>query len=172
MLDRLIKQIKKFIDSMIDLECLRYITSSQCENLLKHFPLEIQIKFEHHLTNWKKNKFPVPNKLLELQSVGHNISNEIPMNIPETSLIVTKPLLSLCKILESSSQGHLVLTNYKKYGVLNDACRLILVDMIIKTAIKEDIIMTIKTDEEISDQIVAAFPKEVKVFCFQNYLFL
>ena len=59
-----------------------------------------------------------------------------------------------------------MLANYKKYGSLNDACRLILVDMVIKTAIKEDVIMTVKTAEQISDQIVAAFPKEVKVLCF------
>lgn len=59
-----------------------------------------------------------------------------------------------------------MLANYKKYGLLNDACRLINVDMVIKTAIKEDVIMTVKTAEQISDQIVAAFPKEVKVLCF------
>ena len=69
---------------MIDLECLRYITPSQCEKLLNNFPLGIQIKFEHHLTNWKKNR-PVPNKLLELQSIVQYISNEIPMKSPETS---------------------------------------------------------------------------------------
>jgi len=56
--------------------------------------------------------------------------------------------------------------NYKKYGSLSDACRLILVDMVIRTAIKEDVIMTIKTAEEISDQIVKAFPKEVEVYLF------
>jgi len=149
---------------MIDLECLRYITTAQCEKLLKNYPLGIQIKFERYLTKWKKDN-PVPNELLELQNVGQNISNEIPIKIPETSITVTKPLLSLCEILESSSQGHLVLANYKKYGSLNDACRLILVGMVIKTAIKEDVIMTVKTAEQISDQIVATFPKEVKVLC-------
>ncbi|CAI6373272.1 unnamed protein product [Macrosiphum euphorbiae] len=40
--------------------------------------------------------------------------------------------------------------------------------MVIKTAIKEDVIMTVKTAEQISDQIVAAFPKEVKDYYFMR----
>jgi len=84
--------------------------------------------------------------------------------LPET----TKTVLSLSKILEDQSQGSLVLENYKKFSSLNDASRIILVDMIIKTAIKENVTMTIKTAEEIANQIVAAFPNEVKVLCFQN----
>jgi hypothetical protein len=63
-----------------------------------------------------------------------------------------------------------VLANYKKFDSLNNAYRLILVDIIIKTAIKENIIMTIETAEEIYNQIVAAFPNEVKVICFFKIL--
>eukprot|EP00102_Acyrthosiphon_pisum_P021324 XP_016658534.1 PREDICTED: uncharacterized protein LOC107883310 [Acyrthosiphon pisum] len=114
---------------MIDLECLSFITSAQCEKLLKHFPLGIQIKFEIRLSNWKTNN-QVPSQLLELQRVAQPISNAIPMMLPET----TKTVLSLSKILEDQSQGSLVLENYKKFNSLNDASRIILVDMIINPA--------------------------------------
>jgi len=153
---------------MIDLECLSNITSAQCEKMLKNFPLGIQIKFKNCLSKWKNNQ--VPNQLIELQNVNKHISDEIPMMLPETTTVVAKPVLSLSKILEDQSQGSLVLANYKKIGSLNDASRLILVDIIIKTAIKENINMTIKTAEEMSNQIVAAFPNEVKVICFFKIL--
>jgi len=42
--------------------------------------------------------------------------------------------------------------------------------MVIKTTIKEHVIMTVKTAEQISDQIVAAFPKKVKVLWFLKLL--
>lgn len=107
----------------------------------------------------------VLNQLIELQRVAQPISKTIPMMLPETTKVVTKPLLSLTKILESLS---LVLENYKTFNSLNDAFRLILVDMIIKTDIKENVTMRIITAEKISNQIVATFPNKVKVFCFQN----
>jgi len=136
---------------------------------VKNFPLGIQIKFEICLSKWKTNS-QVPNQLIELQSVSKHISDAIPMMLPETTAVVTKPVLSLSKILEDQLHGSLVLANYKKFGSLNDASRLILVDIIIKTAIKENIIMTIEAAEEISNQIAAAFPNEVKVTCFFKIL--
>jgi hypothetical protein len=84
---------------MIDLECLSNITSVQSEKLLKHFPLGIQIKFEICLSKWKTNN-EVPNQLIELQSVSKHNSDAIPMMLPETTTVVTKPVLSLSKILE------------------------------------------------------------------------
>lgn len=56
-----------------------------------------------------------------------------------------------------------MLDHFKKNGFLNDASRTILVDIVIKTAIKEKINMTVKVTEGMADQIIAAFPNEVKV---------
>lgn len=56
-----------------------------------------------------------------------------------------------------------MLDHLKKNGFLNDASRTILVDIVIKTAIKEKINMIVKVAEEMADQIIAAFPSEVKV---------
>lgn len=92
----------------------------------------------------------------ELKQAVHDST----VNIDKTS---DKTILSLCEVLESSSQGCLVLDHFKKNGFLNDASRTILVDIVIKTAIKEKINMTVKVTEGMADQIIAAFPSEVKV---------
>jgi len=54
------------------------------------------------------------------------------------------------------------LTISKKNGFLNDASRTILVDIVIKIAIKEKINMTVKVAEEMADQIIA-------VYCLLDY---
>lgn len=77
--------------------------------------------------------------------------------------------INVCTILETSSQGSMVLDCFKKYGFLNDASRTILVNIVIKTVIREKTNMTIKVAEEMADQIIAAFPNEVKVL-YKNYL--
>lgn len=95
--------------------------------------------------------------------INNNKNGHLKSVVDGTTLTIDKPVLSLCEVLGSSYQGCLVLDHFKKNGFLNDASRTILVDIVIKTAIKEKINMTVKVAEEMAEQIIAAFPSEVKV---------
>lgn len=150
-----------FLDALVDTEALNYITPSQCDTLLADFPLGIRIKFIGKLM--KTRSTDEDSQINVCTCINNNKNGHLKSVVDGTTLTIDKPVLSLCEVLGSSYQGCLVLDHFKKNGFLNDASRTILVDIVIKTAIKEKINMTVKVAEEMAEQIIAAFPSEVKV---------
>ncbi|KAL5237598.1 hypothetical protein ACI65C_005008 [Semiaphis heraclei] len=154
------------VDALVDTEALEYITPAQCDTLLAAFPLGIRIKFIGKLMKtWSTDK---DSQINVSTCTNNNRDGHLKLAVQGTTAVnIDKPVLSLCEVLESSYQGCLVLDHFKKW-FLNDASRTILVDIVIKTAIKEKINMTVKVDEEMADQIIAAFPSEVKDYYFMR----
>lgn len=60
--------------------------------------------------------------------------------------------------------GKLILDYYNNNGKLNDGSRSILMEIIIAYMIRHDKQMSIKVAQDISLQIVSAFPTKIKVF--------
>lgn len=144
---------------------LRLLETEHVNKLLSTYPLGIIVRFQHELVKWKKS----------LNSVDKNITTEsietsslhTPINEPN----VQPPLkqfqlshdLKVDEILNSSTQGSLILDYYKQNNKLNDGIRSTLVDVLIGHVFSQCIPMSVGLAESIADQIVVMFKSEIKV---------
>ncbi|KAF0732238.1 Uncharacterized protein FWK35_00018846 [Aphis craccivora] len=129
------------LKEMIDISILKSMSQSQSEKLLSSFPYGIQLKFWNCLKTWQ-NTFNVDNTNCSERQIADNI--------PDTS------------VLNDCSQGKLIVDYFKNHGKLNDACRNILVEIIIAYMVRHEKPMSIKVAQDISLQIIGAFPTEIK----------
>lgn len=71
--------------------------------------------------------------------------------------------LKVDEVLNSTTQGALILSYYEKYNKLNDGIRSTLVDILIGSVLSQKLPMSVILAESIADQIVVMFKSEVKV---------
>lgn len=74
-----------------------------------------------------------------------------------------KYLLKVDEVLNSTTQGALILNYYEKNNKLNDGIRSTLVDILIGHVLSQKLPMFVILAESIADQIVVMFKSEVKV---------
>lgn len=137
------------------------MTSRHAELLTKEFKLGVLIKFENNLKNWQiRLNSTVSSSLSENASA--ELSNKS-FNSQSITDIPDNKDIKLEQILQQTSNGISLLENCKNGIELNDGCRTILLDTIINHLIQNKIKMSTKLAENISDEIVSVFPKEIKV---------
>lgn len=137
------------------------MTSRHAELLTIEFKLGVLIKFENNLKNWQiRLNSTVSSSLSENASA--ELSNKS-FNSQSITDIPDNKDIKLEQILQQTSNGISLLENCKNGIELNDGCRTILLDTIINHLIQNKIKMSTKLAENISDEIVSVFPKEIKV---------
>lgn len=123
--------------------------------------LGIQILLQHELLNWQiSEKSTVVFSCSESEEnvqQGKEIKSAAPLkNLGETTIDVGK-------ILNSSSQGRVIIQKYETTNSLNEGSRRIIVDLIINSMIQTDVRMTVILALKISQDIVKIFPSEFLV---------
>jgi len=135
------------------------------EKLLSKFPWGIIFKFKHELTKWQTNASIVSNDLNSCTHMGEIVlcpsSKSILEDTQKSSNI--KYQLKVYEVLNSTTQGALILNYYEKNNKLNDGIRLTLVDILIGRVLSQELPMSVILTESIADQIVVMFKSEVKV---------
>lgn len=135
------------------------------EKLLSKFPWGIIFKFEDELTKWQTNASIVSNDHNSCTNLGEIVlgpsSKPIVENTQKSSNI--KYLLNVDEVLNSTTQGALILNYYEKNNKLNDGIRSTLVDILIGHVLSQKLPMSVILAESIADQIVVMFKSEVKV---------
>lgn len=71
--------------------------------------------------------------------------------------------LDLSEILNSSTQGMMIINYFKSNKKLNDSIRTMLVELIINHVITKKLSMSVNLAENIATQVDNLFPREVKV---------
>lgn len=130
--------------------------------VLSNFSPGIQIKFEYRVKKYQQsltiNKEPptLNNNLSTVQNITSQISHT-------NNGISKNTVFQLHSVLTSNPNGSLILDYYKKYSVLNESCRNILVDIFISDIIKNGSAMTVGLANSIANAIVGTFHSEIKV---------
>lgn len=103
---------------------------------------------------------------MDLDSAKHHKElGSIELNEPIIQNIIQKPFKSfvLTEVLNSSTQGTMIINYFKSNNKLNDSIRTMLVDVIINHVITLKISMSVSLADSIATQIEALFNTEVKV---------
>lgn len=136
------------------------------EKLLSKFPWGIIFKFEDELTKWQINNASIVNNdhnsNINLGEIVLCSSSKPIVEDPQKSSNI-KYILKVEEVLNSTTQGALILNYYVKNNKLNDGIRSTLVDILIGHVISQKLPMSVILAESIADQIVVMFKSEVKV---------
>lgn len=131
--------------------------------LLSSFPIGTKVIFTHKLEEWQKNNQLPQNKNSVVDS--NILKNNDFTNIQTNNLMLQKQLinLDLSEILNSSTQGMMIINYFKSNKKLNDSIRTMLVELIINHVITKKLSMSVNLAENIATQVENLFPTEVKV---------
>lgn len=152
------------IDQLIDMSALQLLKTRHIDKLLSTYPLGILVKFESELEKWKSglNMVDIDKRTEVAETSTLDISmNKANLEPPLKSFKLSKEL-NVDVILNSSTQGSLILDYYRQNNKLNDGIRSTLVDILIGQVLSQRIPMSVSLAESIADQIVAIFNSEIK----------
>jgi len=135
------------------------------QKLLSKFPWGIIFKFENEFTKWQTNATIVSNDHKSCTNLGEIVlcpsSKQIVEDIQKSSNI--RYQIKVDEVLNSTTQGALILNYYEKNNKLNDGIRSTLVDILIGHVLSQKLPMSVILAESIADQIVVMFKSEIKV---------
>lgn len=156
------------IDQLIDMSVLRLLKSRHVDKLLSTYPLGILVKFESELEKWKisLNIVDINKRTESAETSTLDTSMNKPNLEPSLKSFKLSQELKVDVILNSSTQGSLILDYYRQNNKLNDGIRSTLVDILIGQVLSQRIPMSVCLAESIADQIVAIFNSEIKVIQF------
>lgn len=157
------------------MSALRLLNTRHIDKLLSTYPLGILVKFESQLEKWKSGLNIVDiDKRTELAETSTlDISMNKANSEPPLKSFKLSQELNVDVILNSSTQGSLILDYYRQNNKLNDGIRSTLVDILIGQVLSQRIPMSVSLAESIANQIVAIFNSEIKVtkfviYCYHN----
>lgn len=157
-----------YIDQQIDISVLRLLKTRHIDKLLSTYPLGIQVKFESELEKWKSGL-----NIIDIDKITEPTTSMNKPNLePPLKCFKLSQELKVDEILNSSTQGSLILDYYRQNNKLNDGIRSALVDILIGEVLSQRIPMSVSLAESIADQIVAIFNSEIKVTQFVIYCYL
>jgi len=147
------------------MKVLAIMKSEHVEKLLSKFPWGIIFKFENELTNWQRNIDIVNKNSNSSTNLGAVLCSSSNIKVHQIAPMSKIPdhVLKVDEVLNSTTQGALILNYYEKYNKLNDGIRSTLVDILIGRVLSEKISMSVSLAESIANQIVTMFKSEVKV---------
>ncbi|CAI6365987.1 unnamed protein product [Macrosiphum euphorbiae] len=160
------------VDQLIDIKMLSIMKTYHVEKLLSKFPWGIIFKFEFELTKWQTN-----NSIVTVSNDHNSSTNlgEIVLCSSSTPIVEyfhkspnIKYQLKVDEVLNSTTQGALILSYYEKNNKLNDGIRSTLVDILIGSVLSQKLPMSVILAESIADQIVVMFKSEVKDVYFMK----
>lgn len=154
-----------YVDQLIDIKVLTIKKMYHVEKLLSKFPWGIIFKFEDELTKWQTNGSITSNDHNNITNLGEIVlcSSSKPIVEDSQKSPNIKYQLKANELLNSTTQGPLILNYYEKNSKLNDGIRLTLVDILIGHELSQKIAMSVTIAESIADQVVVMFKSEVKV---------
>jgi len=153
-------KINYFIsEQQMNLEALGLMNVNYLEILLSNIPLGPRIKFENYVKMYQESLVKNLDHVTANKSIISNI-DEISQKFKVTT---ENKVFQLNTILTSYAQGSFDLDYFKKYKILNESFRNVLVEIILNDLVKRKSQMTFRLANSVGNTITGTFPTEIKV---------